>query len=409
VALIPRSRPPVIESRAPALAESAIPRTLDEARAAGGSFRFVVENIHANAPVGVRMANAPPVGEGLVIEFYMNPQRTAVDLPEPPLLVGRRAIGADGRVEMELPAGVPLFELLRRRDGTIAMGRDNQIFHVGGMNFGVAGETARCVGCHAGHSLMEVPDDPLWTNIAPSAVVTATSAASVVAGSTRLTLAPELLVDRHIDPLFSEWGSQAASAVISFHWNTPILARELVVYAPQGASQGISIHAFTFQRSLSGSIVERRRVQGRLRRDGTRVPLDPEAEFNRLEIEIATGDYSDAQSPALAEVEVIGRLARDPNMTGHALPILRGDADCDRRHTLSDAVALLDLLFRGGRSVCCELAGDVNDSGKLDVTDAIHLLAWLYGGGAPPEPPSEKCGAVTLSPGGLSCDRTGCQ
>jgi hypothetical protein len=34
-------------------------------------------------------------------------------------------------------------------------------------------KTARCVGCHVGHSMLQVPAEPAWTNPAPSAEVTA--------------------------------------------------------------------------------------------------------------------------------------------------------------------------------------------------------------------------------------------
>jgi hypothetical protein len=136
------------------------------------SFTFKVENIFFNAPVDVPIPNAPPIGKKLAIEFYMGPQRTSTTASDPPILIRQLEIPLDGKIETVLPAGVPLFEVLRRPDGTIPLGRDGQIFHVGGFNFGRAGETNRCVGCHAGHSQLAVPEDPSWTNVAPSAIVT---------------------------------------------------------------------------------------------------------------------------------------------------------------------------------------------------------------------------------------------
>src|SRR6185503_18579679 len=151
-----------------------------------------VENIFANGSVDLRNAGAPPMGRDLSIEFYMNPQRTGLTKPDEPVLLKTAEIGPDGKVEVELPAGVQLFEVLRRPDGKIALGRDGQMFHVGGMNFGASGQTARCVGCHAGHSALKVPQDPSFTNLAGSARVSSARFLDAAGSS----LEPERFVDR---------------------------------------------------------------------------------------------------------------------------------------------------------------------------------------------------------------------
>ena len=47
-----------------------------------------------------------------------------------------------------------------------------------------------------------------------------------------------------------------------------------------------------------------------------------------------------------------------------------------------------------------------NDDAELDLTDAIHVLRFLFLSGPPPLPPGpESCGPdPTGSPGALSCD-----
>jgi len=70
----------------------------------------------------------------------------------------------------------------------------------------------------------------------------------------------------------------------------------------------------------------------------------------------------------------------------------RGDVDDDGSAGLSDAITLLDYLFRAGPSPACLDAADVDDSGRLDLSDAIALLRWLFVGDAPPPPPSLDCG-----------------
>jgi hypothetical protein len=72
---------------------------------------------------------------------------------------------------------------------------------------------------------------------------------------------------------------------------------------------------------------------------------------------------------------------------------LRGDANADGRlPELSDAVAFLEYMFLGGTKVTCEQAADVNDSGDLNVTDAVYLLQNLFLGGKAIEPPVDTCG-----------------
>jgi len=71
----------------------------------------------------------------------------------------------------------------------------------------------------------------------------------------------------------------------------------------------------------------------------------------------------------------------------------RGDVDASGDVTLSDAVQVLDRLFRGGESLSCADAGDVDDDGELTLTDAVRLLGFLFQGGAPPPSPgADACG-----------------
>jgi hypothetical protein len=87
---------------------------------------------------------------------------------------------------------------------------------------------------------------------------------------------------------------------------------------------------------------------------------------------------------------------------------LRGDLDESGRQDLSDAIRILDWLFRRGDSPACVLAADVNDDQRINLLDAILLLRWLFEG--PPEAPPGpwwRCGS-DLTPGSLSCER-GCE
>ncbi len=57
---------------------------------------------------------------------------------------------------------------------------------------------------------------------------------------------------------------------------------------------------------------------------------------------------------------------------------LRGDVEENRRLNISDAIAILSYLFLGWDAPACPKAADVDDSGRLDITDAIALLNYLF-------------------------------
>jgi len=52
-----------------------------------------------------------------------------------------------------------------------------------------------------------------------------------------------------------------------------------------------------------------------------------------------------------------------------------------------DCVGLLSYLFLDGEPPTPLAAGDLNDDGEADISDALYLLAYLFlDGPAPPEP-----------------------
>ncbi|MFP6738809.1 MAG: hypothetical protein VCD34_08720, partial [Planctomycetota bacterium] len=63
------------------------------------------------------------------------------------------------------------------------------------------------------------------------------------------------------------------------------------------------------------------------------------------------------------------------------------DTDHNGSIELTDAVFLLDYLFRSSRDIPCKDSADANDDGKLDISDGIFILRFLFsGGGNPPAP-----------------------
>ncbi len=59
---------------------------------------------------------------------------------------------------------------------------------------------------------------------------------------------------------------------------------------------------------------------------------------------------------------------------------VRGDSNTDGSVDVSDAVHLLHYLFIGGPEPRCDKASDANDDGQLDVSDAAAVLGFLFGG-----------------------------
>jgi len=66
---------------------------------------------------------------------------------------------------------------------------------------------------------------------------------------------------------------------------------------------------------------------------------------------------------------------------------IRGDANSSSKVDLSDAVFILNFLFLGGPAPLCRDSADADDKGDVNLTDAIYILAFLFQGGpAIPEP-----------------------
>lgn len=78
----------------------------------------------------------------------------------------------------------------------------------------------------------------------------------------------------------------------------------------------------------------------------------------------------------------------------------RGDANSDGRVDITDATCISAYLFQGGPEPPCLNQADVNDDGKVTGSDSVHLLDWLFDGGSePPTPgPYNKVCTVDAAP-----------
>ncbi len=82
---------------------------------------------------------------------------------------------------------------------------------------------------------------------------------------------------------------------------------------------------------------------------------------------------------------------------------LRGDANSDGKLDISDAVYTLSFLFARGPVSKCRDSADSNDDGSIDIADAIATLGHLFGGGSPLPAPFKVCG-IDPTIDALSCD-----
>ena len=107
---------------------------------------------------------------------------------------------------------------------------------------------------------------------------------------------------------------------------------------------------------------------------------------------------------AEGNVFVAGSSAGDVitwKITQDGATFARGDANGDMALNISDPVFILDDLFVGNVRSRCRDAADVNDDGKVTITDPINLLGVLFRTGDPPRAP-RICGTDPTA------DRLGC-
>ena len=93
------------------------------------------------------------------------------------------------------------------------------------------------------------------------------------------------------------------------------------------------------------------------------------------------------------------------SLVGMDRQILRGDANDDSRHDLSDIIYLAEALYFGTQEISCTAAADTDGNGAVEMNDLIRGLEPLYlGNRPPPPPPYPSCGPVQL-PDPSDCER----
>jgi hypothetical protein len=289
---------------------------------ADGTFVFKALNVYFNGAVDMDIVSAPAVGSASTIRFFIDQQRTspgsfpALDWP---ILLGENSISPDGSVtETQAPANVPLFEQLRGPRPSYAVPLTGGPYpqgagHVTGMNFAPDGAVAQCVGCHTGHTLLTIPQDPLaaaWTNLAPGAILNVSSSRD-----------PQYtggLIDRRQfkGEIWRSWTTQPGQqqgqwATLTF--GVPVAVRGVRLYNPRfgdEADSSIQVHQATVRlyADEQGNSEVGVQTTGPLSASGTDVYFaDVNARMVRVELDDVSGTFYGAAAAGLGEVEVIAK------------------------------------------------------------------------------------------------------
>jgi hypothetical protein len=143
-------------------------------------------------------------------------------------------------------------------------------------------------------------------------------------------------------------------------------------------------HEFPATLELANLRAEGLRIEGVVPMGGVGVPVRE------------TGDFDgDGVSDIAFDERGLTNTAGQVNVVfgfGPATDFVRGDANFDDAVGISDAIFTLRFLFQGGVWPACEDAADTDDTGSITLTDAVRLLEHLFRSGPPLPPPYPEDG-----------------
>jgi hypothetical protein len=86
----------------------------------------------------------------------------------------------------------------------------------------------------------------------------------------------------------------------------------------------------------------------------------------------------------------------------------RGDSNGDNAVNVSDAIHLSAYLYQSGPAPPCLNQADVNKNGIVDGADSAYLLSWLFGGGPAPPSPGPYATSCTVTSPYVGCNSSSC-
>ena len=338
----PRPLPPIIPDTA-TYVPGPLPPPANGPYNQEGSFVFDALNVYFNGPVDFAIVNAPAVGSAETLRFFMDQQRTSSgSFPnlDWPILLAEVPVDPDGSARNpNAPAGAPLFEQLRASTGQVPLtfapspgGSDptaqvplatggplriEGTGHVAGMNFGQAGEVQRCVGCHAGHTMIPTPasdEAARWTNLATGAEVTVSSTRDA---NQNTGLIDRRVLTGNVRRYWSSAANQYQNQWVKLTFPVPVTVRTVRLYNPRPEAGSVSIAVQQATVRLYSDYAATNQVAtattGPLAVSGTDVPFnDVLVRSIRVEINSVTGTFLGSRAASLAEIEVIARGEAGP-------------------------------------------------------------------------------------------------
>jgi hypothetical protein len=315
-----RVKPPIIRDTVTST-PSLLPPPAEGPYDQDGTFVFDAQNVYFNAPVDDDIVNAPPIGSAQKIRFFIDHQRSSpgsfhnLDWP---IQINELPISPQGAVrDSAAPANVPLFEQIRSGQNTVPFtglqDDPDGAAHVAGMNYGRPGTTVSCVGCHAGHTMIEMPAsaaDAQWTNLATGATVTVSSSRDAKYNSG--------LIDRRVmkGEIWRYWNSAAGKQDgewVQLTFPVPVSVRTVRLYNPRKgdeANSSIQVERATiilYSDAEAKAEVARKTVN-KVAVTGTDADFDEIVVRSiRVNLDDVSGTFYGMALASLAEIEVIAR------------------------------------------------------------------------------------------------------
>jgi hypothetical protein len=297
-------------------------------------------NVYANPPLGIPLVNnSPPFGSVAFADIYIDANQFTgasyrADAPDDQVRAVKWItvpVDARGRFVASAPADVPMFIVLRDKEGRVVRGGNRTAIAIAqGNSPGRAGRPMFCVGCHMGHASGSLDADPLavhgWTNVAPAARVTASSGEAARATDRRgyVPMAAGGYQDRT-----PPWvASRGSGEWLRLEWELPVAVLDVRLTGAEPGTSGagddtrLSGELVFF---LGGEEVARQPVPSvmPLTQGATTVKLPKPVAADRVELRVSE---TAGRRAALSEIEVIGQGASPQALAGRpaslALPLI---------------------------------------------------------------------------------------
>jgi hypothetical protein len=313
-AVVARVLPPIVPEAFASPVSDIPPTENPETYARNDFFRFDCMNVFTNGKVDEPMPDAPRIAHDLTIQFFMNAQRQSANAPDPSILLKTAPVFYMGGVhEHDVPAEVPLFEQIVDKEGRVVQTTDGHFAHVTGLNFERMGAGTKCVGCHTGHSMLEVPKNgelSEWFNAAPSASATASSEYQDGRG---VLYAGRNVVDRQarVGGDSVVWiANEGKGAFVDLRWPVPIEVKSFVLYSISPTTgRKLAVDDCRIVLYYGGEEIKTIFSTGSISPTGKSIPCGPtRIDAARIVITKSSGTIRKRAVAGLAEVETIARL-----------------------------------------------------------------------------------------------------